>query len=151
VLDAVNRVGMGDFHARAEVTSRDELGVVAASLNAMLDNTVGLIQSREERDQIQRSIHKLLDDISGAAEGDLSQQAEVSADVPGAIAESFNFMIGQLRRVISDVQKATLQVSSAANQIHDDADRLAQGSEGQARQIVGATEAVGRMAASIRD
>jgi methyl-accepting chemotaxis protein len=151
IMDAVNRVGMGDFSARAEVTSGDELGVVAASLNAMLDNTVGLIQSREERDRIQRSIQKLLEEISGVAEGDLSKQAEVTADVTGAIADSFNFMIEQLRRVISNVQESTQQVSQAANRIHTSAEELVQGSEGQARQIVSTTEAVGRMAASIRE
>jgi methyl-accepting chemotaxis protein len=150
VMDTVNRVGLGDFSARAEVTSGDELGVVAASLNAMLDNTVGLIQSREERDQIQRSIQKLLEEISGVAEGDLTKEAEVTADLTGAIADSFNFMIEQLRRVISNVQDATQQVGLAANQIHNRAEELVQGSEGQARQIVRTTEEVDRLAGSIR-
>jgi methyl-accepting chemotaxis protein len=150
ITDTVNRVGMGDFTARTEVTSADELGVVAGSLNAMLDNTVGLIQSREERDQIERSIQKLLEEISGVAEGDLSKVAEVTADLTGAIADSFNFMIEQLRRIISNVQDATQQVSIASNRIHNRAEELVQGSEGQAEQIVRTADEVEKMAGSIR-
>src|SRR5262249_18579458 len=51
IMSAFSQIGMGNFDARAEVTSQDEIGEMAISLNAMLDNTLALIQSREERDQ----------------------------------------------------------------------------------------------------
>ena len=63
----------------------------------MLDDTAELIQSQDERDQIQASIMKLLDEVGGVAEGDLTTEAEVTADMTGAIADSFNYMIDQLR------------------------------------------------------
>jgi methyl-accepting chemotaxis protein len=144
-------LGRGDFGARILVSSGDELGQVAEAVNTMLDHLQGLIQSREERDGIQRSIEKLLLEISGVAEGDLTRDAEVTADVTGAIADSFNFMIEQLRRIISSVQEATQQVSQAANSIHGAADQLVLGSEGQARQIVGTTATIGRVTAAMRD
>ena len=97
--DLFGNIGMGDFAARAEVTSKDELGTMAESLNAMLDNTLGLIQTREERDAMQTSIQKLLREVSGVADGDLTVEAEVTADMTGAIADSFNLMIGQLRQI----------------------------------------------------
>jgi methyl-accepting chemotaxis protein len=146
-----SEIGRGNFKARAPVyNEEDELGRLALSLNAMLDNTLGLMQSREERDQIQASITKLLEEISGVAEGDLTKEAEVTADVTGAIADSFNFMIEQLRRVISNVQDATLQVSSAANEIHTTAEQLVHGSEGQARQIIGTTASVRQITESMQ-
>lgn len=145
-----NTIGIGEFSARAEVLSEDELGVVASSLNAMLDNTLTLIQSSEERDQIQQSIMKLLDEISGVAEGDLTQEAEVTAEMTGAIADSFNFMIGELRRVISNVQEVTLNVSAAATEVQTTTEHLAEGSETQAVQIVDTSAAIEEMAASIQ-
>ncbi len=146
-----DQIRRGNFQARARVYSaEDELGQVALALNAMLDQVTALMQSREERDRIQASITKLLEDISGLADGDLTQEAEVTADITGAIADSINVMIEQLRRIISNVQDATLQVTHAANQIQTAAEDLAQGSEGQARQIGGATASVRQITESIR-
>jgi methyl-accepting chemotaxis protein len=66
-VDEVNgvlaQIGVGNVSARAAVMSRDELGNMAFTLNAMLDNTMSLLQSQEEKDQIQQSIQKLLEEL----------------------------------------------------------------------------------------
>jgi methyl-accepting chemotaxis protein len=150
INDLFAQIGIGNFRARATVVSHDEAGAMARSLNAMLDNTLTLIQSREERDRIQRSIQKLLDEVSGVAEGDLTREAEVTADVTGAIADSINVMIAELRRVISDARDTTLQVSSAANEIQSETEHLAHGSESQALSIVDTSAAVDELAVSVQ-
>jgi len=150
IMDLFSQIGIGEFQARTEVTSGDELGTMAASLNTMLDSILVLIQTREERDVMQASVMKLLDEVSGVAEGDLTAEAEVTADITGAIADSFNFMISQLRDIISGVQEATLQVSSSANEIQTTAEHLSQGSEAQAVQIADTAAAVEEMAVSIQ-
>ncbi len=150
IMQLFSQIGIGDFSARTPVLASDELGTLALSLNAMLDNTLTLIQSREERDAIQASIMKLLDEVGDVAQGDLTREAEVTADVTGAIADAFNFMIGELRRIISHVQDATLQVSASANEIQTTAEHLAQGSESQAAQIVDTSAAIDEMAVSIQ-
>jgi methyl-accepting chemotaxis protein len=149
IMDLFGQVGMGDFDARVEVTSGDELGTMATSLNAMLDSTLALVQTREERDAMQAAVVKLLDEVSGVAMGDLTQEAQVTADVTGAIADAFNYMIIQLRDIVSGVQDATLQVSSSANEIQTTAEHLAQGSEAQALQISDTAAAIDEMAVSI--
>jgi twitching motility protein PilJ len=145
-----DRIEMGDFQTRATVQSGDELGRLTDAVNVTLDRTLNLIQSSDEKEQIQKSIMKLLDEVSGVADGDLSKDAEVSADMTGAIADSFNYMIDQLRGIIGNVQQATLQVSTAANQIHASAGHLATGSESQAEQIVNTSAAIDEMAVSIQ-
>jgi twitching motility protein PilJ len=99
---------------------------------------------------MQAAVVRLLDEVSGVAEGDLTAEAEVTADFTGAIADSFNFMIAQLREIVSGVQGATLQVSSSANEIQATAEHLAQGSESQAMQISDAAAAIEEMAVSIQ-
>ncbi len=146
----LSRIGVGDLTARARVRSGDELGQMTQALNRMLDNTLTLVQSSEERDRIQQSIHKLLDEIAGVAEGDLTQEAEVTAEITGAIADSFNYMIGELRTVIAQVQQTTLQVSAAANQIQGTAEKLAEGSEEQSSDVIAASMAVDQMASAIQ-
>ena len=143
-------IRLGNYEARAKVESQDELGTAAANMNNMLDVVTGLIQSRDERDQIQRSITKLLEEVSGVADGDLSKQAEVTADMTGAIADSFNFMIDELRQIIGDVQRTSAAVSSSAGQIRNTAEHLASGSEAQSGQILKASSAIGQMTVSIQ-
>ena len=145
-----DRIEQGDYQTRAAILSDDELGRMTGAVNRSLDRTLTLIQSSDEKEEIQRSIMKLLNEVSGVADGDLSKDAEVSADMTGAIADSFNYMIEQLRGIIGNVQHATLQVSSAANQIHTSADGLVKGSESQAEQIVSTSAAIDEMATSIQ-
>lgn len=143
-------INNGNFSARAKVASEDELGETAASMNRMLDVTTSLIQSRDERDAIQRSIRKLLEDVSGLADGDLSKEAEVTADMTGAIADSFNFMISELRQIIGEVQRTSNVVSDNAVQIKATAEHLAAGSESQSEQILAASSAISQMTTSIQ-
>ncbi len=150
IMDLFNKIGMGEFGARTKVMSGDELGTMALSLNSMLDNTLTLIQSREERDSIQTAVVRLLEEVADVAKGDLTRQAQVTADMTGAVADAFNFMIDQLRRIISRVQDTTLQVSSSASEIQTTAEHLAQGSETQAQQIVDTSAALEEMAVSIQ-
>ena len=153
-IDEINalfgRIGVGDLTARATVRSRDELGQMTEALNSVLDNTLNLVQSSEERDRIQQSIHKLLDEIAGVAEGDLTLEAEVTAEITGAIADSFNYMIGELRTLIAQVQNTTLQVSAATNHISQTTDTLAEGSEKQSSDVISASIAVESMASAIQ-
>jgi twitching motility protein PilJ len=143
-------ISAGEFKARAARQTEDELGDVAIGLNGMLDRTVNLLQTKDEKEQIQSSIMKLLEEVSGVADGDLTKEAEVTADMTGAIADSFNYMILQLRDIIGNVKNATLQVSTAASQIQTTAEHLAGGSEEQAAQIINTSVAVEEMAASIQ-
>jgi len=150
ITDLLTQIGIGNFAARAEVLSRDELGRVAQSLNAMLDNTLRLIQSEQERDAIQASIKKLLDEVSGVATGDLSVEAEVGTDFTGAIADSFNFMISQLREIVANVQEATHQVTTSASTIQQSTEQLSRGSEAQVAQIVETSHSIDEIAKSIQ-
>jgi methyl-accepting chemotaxis protein len=142
-------IGVGDLSARAEVYADDELGALAQSLNATFDNTASLIQSREERDRIQTSIQKLLEEIAGVADGDLTSEAEVTTEVTGAIADSFNYMIAELRGIIANVQQTTQAVTTSAISVQSTAEALAQGSESQSIQIVEASAAIDEMVESI--
>jgi twitching motility protein PilJ len=145
----MERIVDGDYAVRAQVRTKDEVGAMTASLNTMLDKVLSLVQSEEERDVMQASIMKLLEEVSDVAEGDLTVEAEVTEDMTGAIADSFNYMIHQLRKIVTNVQEATLLVSSSANEIRATAEQLAEGSTSQATQIVESSAALDEMAVSI--
>lgn len=150
LTDLFNKLRQGEFEARVAIESSDELGEMATGMNSMLDTVTTLIQSRDERDQIQTSIRRLLEEVSGVADGDLSMEAEVTADMTGAIADSFNFMIVELRGIIGDVQRTSQVVSTSAAQIRQTAEHLASGSEEQSEQILAASSAIEQMSSSIQ-
>jgi twitching motility protein PilJ len=151
IMEMFGDIGIGDFSARAKVVTSDELGEMAESLNAMLDNTLVLIQSREERDAIQASIMRLLTEISDLADGDLTARAEVTEEVTGAIADSFNNMAEQLSRVVTDVKSASYLVGSSSSDVDQVTKKLSQSSEEQAARIRAAIVTIERIAENIRE
>ncbi|MEJ5370062.1 MAG: HAMP domain-containing methyl-accepting chemotaxis protein, partial [Bryobacteraceae bacterium] len=148
--ETFEQISVGNYDARAEVYSRDELGMMAQTTNVMLANTLSLIQSREERDRIQKSILKLLDDVSGVATGDLTKEAEVTAEMTGAIADAFNYMLGELRSIIGAVQDTTARVNRSAQQVREVTESLAGSSQTQSERVLAASNALQAMAQSIR-
>ncbi len=149
LMNLFGEVGIGNFDARARLVTQDEIGTVAMSLNSMLDNTLSLIQSQDERDRIQQSIQTLMSQVATVASGDLTVQAEVKDSFTGSIADSINYMIGQLRTIVGNVQDATLHVSTSANEIQATTEHLSRGSEAQASQIVDTSAAIDEIATSI--
>jgi twitching motility protein PilJ len=147
----VQEIERGNVEARAEVISQDELGALAASFNETLDSTSGLLQSRAERDALQRSIRRLLDEVSTVAEGDLTREAAVTEDITSALANSFNFMIAELRRVVGQVKEATTQVTNAAATTQTSSGELAQKVEQQCEQVHLTSQALEAMTASIQE
>ncbi|MGH2351376.1 MAG: methyl-accepting chemotaxis protein, partial [Chloroflexota bacterium] len=149
MLGVMELVGAGEFDARVPVTGSDELGRLAARLNDMLDSIIELVQTREERDALQQRIQQLLSEVSGVAEGDLTIQAEVSSDVTGALADAFNFMTDELRKIVSSIDSTTGQVTNSAGQVLVASQELATKSQAQASRIQEVSVAVEQMAAAI--
>ena len=127
---------------------RDRFG---NSFKNMLERTLTLVQSQDERNVLQKSIMKLLDEVANVGAGDLSSEAEVTADMTGAIADAFNYMIIELRGLITKVRSATGQVSSTAVAIQAASQKLVESSAHQATRIEDTASAITSMATSIQD
>ena len=97
----------------------------------------------------QEAILRLLDELSGLAEGDLTARATVTEDITGAIADAFNYAIDSLRNLVNTINETAGEVSSASQATQSTAMRLAEASNNQAEQITGASAAVNEMAVSI--
>src|SRR5262249_14782591 len=98
----------------------------------------------------QNEITKMLNEVSDVAKGDLTGEIEVSSGLIGAIADAFNYMILELRQLISRVQELTLQVTSTAGDAQSVADHLVLGSREQVIQINNTSSALEDMANSIK-
>jgi twitching motility protein PilJ len=151
IMGLLGEIGMGNFDARTEVVSSDELGTMATTLNAMLDNITVLIQSQDERDKIQDSIMKLLEEISDLTEGDLTARAEVTEDITGAIADSFNTMAVQFGDIIRQVKSTTASVDDTSADVNMKTVELAEKSGLQAKQVQDTVNSISTMVKSIHN
>lgn len=97
----------------------------------------------------QSAILRLLDELAGLADGDLTVTTTVSEDFTGAIADSVNYTIDQLRQLVSRINTTAVQVSGAAQDSQQTALHLAEASDHQAQEIAGASAAINEMAVTI--
>ncbi|MEA5569443.1 methyl-accepting chemotaxis protein [Calothrix sp. UHCC 0171] len=118
-FDAVRQ---GNLEVQATVYSEDEFGQLAAGFNEMTrviftttsEATRKAHEQEEAKENLQRQVIRLLDDVEGAARGDLTVQAEVTADVLGAVADAFNLTIQNLRDIVQQVKVAAREVTKGA-------------------------------------
>jgi twitching motility protein PilJ len=156
----------GNLSTRASVYSEDEFGILAAKFNQMarviFTTTHEAQRKAEEQEQakedLQRQVIRLLDDVEGAARGDLTVQAEVTADVLGAVADSFNLTIQNLREIVQQVKQAARQVNRGASDsemfargLSSDALRQAEELAATLNSVQVMTDAIQRVAESARE
>jgi len=159
-------VRAGNFNAKATVYSEDEFGRLASSFNEMTHvifttTSEAQRQAQEQekaKDNLQRQVIRLLDDVEGAARGDLTVHAEVSSDVLGAVADSFNLTIHNLRAIVQQVKTAARQVSQGATDSETFARALSSDALRQAEELAVTlnsvqvmTDAIQRVAESARE
>ncbi|RRJ83501.1 methyl-accepting chemotaxis protein [Aestuariirhabdus litorea] len=117
---------------------------------SMVGNTrKRLEETASQNESNQAAIMRLLDELADLADGDLTVSATVTEDFTGAIADSINYSIEQLRALVTTINETAVQVASAAQETQATAMHLAEASEHQAQEIAGASAAVNEMAVSI--
>ena len=104
---------------------------------------------QDEYDRNQNAILRLLDEIADLADGDLRSYATVSEDFTGAIADSINFAIDQLRDLVSRINDTSQEVAQYTQTTQVITNQLAESSEHQAQEIAGASTAINEIAQSI--
>ncbi|MCH7820630.1 MAG: methyl-accepting chemotaxis protein [Proteobacteria bacterium] len=105
----------------------------------------------EQNERNQQAILRLLDEMGSLADGDLTVEATVTEDITGTIADSFNYAIEELRKLVTTVNETAIMVDGAAKQTKSTASHMAKAAESQAREINAATESIVSMARSIEE
>ena len=123
--------------------------IILIGLVSMRETRIRLAETAEKNERNQTAILRLLDEIGDLADGDLTAEATVTEDFTGAIADSINFTIDQLRELVGTINATAVQVAAAAQETQSTAMHLAEASEHQAQEIAGASAAVNEMAVSI--
>lgn len=102
-----------------------------------------------DKQNSQAAILRLLDELADLAEGDLTTRATVTEDFTGAIADSVNLAIDQLRELVLAINMTADKVAQSSQQTQMTAVELSEASEHQAQEIAGVSAAINQMAVSI--
>jgi len=93
------------------------------------------LEARRTNESNQAAILRLMNELQTVAEGDLTQQATVTEDITGAIADSVNYTVEELRTLVGQVQQTADQVGEGAGQAQTTSDRLMQSADEQLTKI----------------
>jgi twitching motility protein PilJ len=150
IAQVASQAAAGNYQARAKVATKDELGQMATSFNAMLDRITSLVTSEEERDLMQKRLMNFLVLVSDVGKGDLTKRGEVTADMFGNLADGFNLMIQRFGQLLKQVREAAERVNKSAGTLRDSAGQMAGTAKHQADESVKTLGAVEQLAISMR-
>ncbi|KEI69877.1 chemotaxis protein [Endozoicomonas elysicola] len=132
------------------------LFVLLTAMSIILDTRRRLEETKTESEATeaqnaanQKAILRLLDEMADLADGDLTVKASVTEDFTGAIADSINFSIEQLRALVNTINQTAVKVDAAAQETQATARLLAEASDHQAQEIGATTQSVNEMTKSI--
>jgi twitching motility protein PilJ len=106
-------------------------------------------EAKRVNDANQAAILRLMNELQTVAEGDLTQQATVTEDITGAIADSVNYTVEELRTLVSQVQGTVGRVTDTTQQVEATSTELLAASTEQLREIRDTGESVLQMASRI--
>lgn len=86
-------------------------------------------------DANQAAILRLMNELQSVAEGDLTQEATVTEDITGAIADSVNYTVEELRVLVGSVQNTATRVAQTTAQVDSTSTELLAASTEQLREI----------------
>lgn len=136
----IGKVVLSDTRRRASEAERER--ALAQKLEAEATRT---------NEQNQAAILRLMNELQEVADGNLTVQATVTEEITGAIADSVNYTVEELRGLVGRINNTAEQVSTASTSARDIATRLLTASEQQSREIKNTGEKVLKMAAQINE
>lgn len=149
-VEFVTQIGQGNLDYTLDLEVSNELDVLKDSLKEMADQLKGTVQTESDINRTQGQIMNLLSTVSAAADGNLTVEAEVTADALGSLADAFNMMVASLASLVAQVRKSATDMGSATNDILLSSAQTIKGAEEQQNHINNITSAVDEIAVSMQ-
>jgi methyl-accepting chemotaxis protein len=125
LTETVRDVAAGNIAARSNVNGYDEIAVLGAALDQLLDEKVAtLAQAERDNAQLNDSVIALLRAVSQLSRRDLTVRVPVTEDVTGPVADAINQLANETGRVLLEVSRVADQVASASAQVKTKAESV---------------------------
>ena len=117
----------------------------------LADSRRGAAAAEAENKRNQEAILRLLNEMGDLADGDLTVKAQVTEDITGAIADSMNYTIDELRNLVTGVNNAAISVTQKTEQAQSISAQLLGAAERQSKEIEDTTSQVLQVSKSISE
>ncbi len=134
----IARIQLQDSRKRQDIAEKQQLEARGQEQDAKRVN-----------DANQAAILRLMNELQTVAEGDLTQEATVTEDITGAIADSVNYTVEELRQLVGNVQNTATRVAQTTAQVESTSTELLAASTEQLREIRETGQSVLDMASRI--
>ena len=108
-------------------------------------------EAKRVNDANQAAILRLMNELQTVAEGDLTQEATVTEDITGAIADSVNYTVEELRSLVGNVQNTVARVAQTTADVDTTSTELLAASNEQLHEIRETGRSVVDMASRINE
>ncbi len=156
-VDVLDAVAAGDLSPQLDLSTRDELGRLARTLNQTIVRLRGQVRTEAERDEerrareaLQANIARFLDVATDIAQGDLTRRGEVTADVLGNVVDAINVMVEEIAATLRGVREVALRVAAGSSEMAQSTEQMVAGVQAQTRDAVAASTTTEEMALSAR-
>ncbi len=127
LTSTVQQLQAGDFSARANIQTGDELEVLGKSLDNLLDDRLqALDDAQRENEDLNSSVITLLETVSLVSQRDLTVRAPVMQNMIGTVADSINYLTDETEKVLSEVNDVADQVDAASSYVKSQATTVAE-------------------------
>lgn len=136
IQNTVRKISAGDTEVRSRLSSTDELGELATTLDKLLDERMqALIQKQHENDAINTSIIRMIQNVFMLSQRDLTVILPVEEDVTGAIADSINQLTESIKAVLENVRVVAEKVMDTSNQVKEQSSSVTQSASEEQQEI----------------
>ncbi|MBT9097294.1 HAMP domain-containing protein [Methylovulum psychrotolerans] len=136
IQNTVRKISAGDTEVRSRLSSSDELGELATTLDNLLDERIqALIQKQRENDAINTSIIRMIQNVFMLSQRDLTVILPVEEDVTGAIADSINQLTESIKAVLENVRVVAEKVVDTSNQVKEQSSSVTQSASEEQQEI----------------
>jgi twitching motility protein PilJ len=150
-LAAAALVALACAAALARLQVKDSQQRQAVAEGQRLDAKSQEQDAKRVNDANQAAILRLMNELQSVAEGDLTQEATVTEDITGAIADSVNYTVEELRQLVGNVQNTASRVAQTTAQVENTSTELLAASTEQLREIRETGQSVLEMASRINE
>lgn len=147
----IAQISAGDYIARVNIKTNDELGVLSRAFNELLDSRVAsLANAEKENNELNESVLSLLHAVAQLSRKDLTAKAPVSENVTGAVADAINLMAGETAKVMAEVNNISADVTKASMSVQAQADNMLTAAEQDREEVDRTANALQTAAQSMR-
>ena len=125
VAATIQKVASGDYAARVNLDTTDEIGTLGKAFNSLLeDRLAALAKAEKENDALNNSVIGLLGTVADLSQKDLTVRAPVTEDIIGTLGDSVNQLTDATTSVLRDVSKIAGVVEHASKRVKAQSDAM---------------------------